>query len=364
MPQKLENIRRIGISLGDTENLRDGLGEFSVQLGKRIAAKAPELREKYGIEIVFHVRRPLFGIFGDQFTYLRVSRSHRWYHKQDVKFDIWHNLHQLNRTCPPSKCRHRLATVHDLNFLYFKTGYSRFRDTWRMKLTLSRMNQLIAISDYVRKDFMEKMNWNKPIEVIYNGARNLTNHPKKKIENQIDGPFIFHLSRMAKSKNVDSIIELARIWPEMNFVFSGPSSEDTIDVAAKIQSFNLKNIHLVTDISDEQKSWLFENCSAFLFPSLTEGFGLPPIEAMNFGKPVFLSNLTSLPEIGGKYAIYFDEFSPKNMKEKIIQGIPLLEGMKKEIKEHAQQFDWDKCANRYLELYLHLLQIDNIKLQN
>lgn len=363
MPQQLGKIRRIGISLGKTENLRDGLGEFSLQLGKRIASKASELKERHGIDIIFHVRKPLFGIFGDDVPYLLVSGSQRWFHRQDIKFDIWHNLHQLNRTCPPLKTTHRLATVHDLNFLYFKTGYSRFRDTWRMRHTLSRMNHLIAISNYVRKDFLEKMNWRKPIDVIYNGARNLIDQPQQKIDNWTGKPFIFHLSRMAKSKNVDAIIGLAHIWPEMDFVFSGPASDDTNQVIEKVNSLGLKNVHIFTDISDEQKSWLFNECSAFIFPSLTEGFGLPPIEAMHFGKPVFLSNLTSLPEIGGEYAIYFENFSPQSMKKTIIQGIPMLEGLKEKIKEHAQTFNWDKCASQYIELYLRLLNQDKIKIQ-
>src|SRR5690606_37805666 len=71
---------------------------------------------------------------------------------------------------------------------------------------------------------------------------------------------------------------------------------------------------LTGKVSDEAKQYYLENCTAFLFPSIREGFGLPPIEAMKFDKPVFLSNLTSLPEIGGDAAFYWDNFDPYYMK--------------------------------------------------
>ena len=350
-------VRRIGLSLGDTENLRDGLGEFSVQLGKRIAQKAPELKAKYHIEIYFHVRESLKGIFGKEVSYLQVSKNHRWFHYNDIKFDIWHNFHQLNRTRPPIGTLHRIATVHDLNFLYFKSGYSLWRDTRRMRRTLSRMTHLIAISNYVKDDFIKKMKWSKQIEVIYNGTRNLSQAAKRPLPHLIEKQFIFHLSRMAKSKNVDSILRLAKVWPEMTFVLSGPESRDSDHVLKVIKELALTNVELITNIDDEQKAWLYEQCAAFIFPSITEGFGLPPIEAMHFGKPVFLSRLTSLPEIGGAQAIYFDDFSAESMRGVMQLGIHQLQAQKEQIQKHAQIFDWDICAKSYINSYLQLLKL-------
>jgi glycosyltransferase involved in cell wall biosynthesis len=68
-------------------------------------------------------------------------------------------------------------------------------------------------------------------------------------------------------------------------------------------------------VDDSVKAWLLANCEAFLFPSLAEGFGLPPLEAMHFGTPVFLSDRTSLPEVGGTQAGYFREFSASAMRK-------------------------------------------------
>jgi glycosyltransferase involved in cell wall biosynthesis len=69
---------------------------------------------------------------------------------------------------------------------------------------------------------------------------------------------------------------------------------------------NYKNIIFTGFVEDEQLSWLFRNCRAYIFPSLMEGFGLPGLEAMNYGAPVASSSATCLPEVYGNAAHYFD----------------------------------------------------------
>src|SRR5207344_2364333 len=103
----------------------------------------------------------------------------------------------------------------------------------------------------------------------------------------------------------------------------------------------LRNLQVVQEVSDARKSWLYAHCKAFLFPSLTEGFGLPPLEAMHFGKPVFLSKLTSLPEVGGDAAAYFDDFEPLSMRHGIESAMPALLARSEEIRRHAAGFNWD-----------------------
>ncbi|MNR21059.1 Glycosyl transferases group 1 [compost metagenome] len=98
-----------------------------------------------------------------------------------------------------------------------------------------------------------------------------------------------------------------------------------------------------------------KNCTAFLFPSIREGFGLPPIEAMSFGKPIFLSDKTSLPEIGGDVSNYWTNFDPEYMKEILFNGLTHFENNKTEIenqlKRRATSFDWKIAAAEYLKVY-------------
>ena len=87
---------------------------------------------------------------------------------------------------------------------------------------------------------------------------------------------------------------------------------------------------------------------------MSEGFGLPVIEAMLMGKPVFLSKLTCLPEIGGPEAFYWDNFEANNMREVFENGMTVYEsdpGKAERIQQHAAQFSWEKAAKAYLDLY-------------
>ena len=111
------------------------------------------------------------------------------------------------------------------------------------------------------------------------------------------------------------------------------------------------------NLSEGQKAWLYARCSGFVFPSLAEGFGLPPIEAMHFGKPVFLARRSCLPEIGGSAADYFDDFDAASMRRVVEHGLASRRepGRAQAIRDHAAQFDWDRAAASYLGLHRRLL---------
>jgi glycosyltransferase involved in cell wall biosynthesis len=349
--------RRIGISLGNIGALHDGLGEFALQIGQRVARAAPDWRERHGIEFSFHLREKFFGLFGDQVGYLGVSRWQRLRHVQPQPFALWHSLHQLNKNLPPAGCGPRVVTVHDLNYLYGRNAFSAWRHHRRTQALLRRTDFIVAISEYTAGDVRRHLGWTGPLEVILNGARSFVGAPQRPLEGweaEPSTPFLFHLSRMSPSKNPRAIVELARAWPEMTFVLCGPPSDDAKALRATIR---LPNLQFHLGIDDAQKAWAFAHCAGFLFPSLTEGFGLPPIEAMHFGKPVFLARRTSLPEIGGSVAEYFDDFDPSSMKQVVERGLASARepGCADAIRAHAARYDWDRAAQQYLALYARLL---------
>ena len=349
---------RIGISLGNIGALHDGLGEFSLQIGRRIAAAAPEWRQEYGVEFSFHLREKLFGLFGSDVQYLPVNRWQRVQHVQPgIAFALWHSLHQLNKTLPPQAAGVRVVTVHDLNYLYGRNALSRWRHHRRTLALARRTDVMVAISHHTAGDVQRHLGWTGDIEVIHNGARSFVDAPREPLKGwaaRDTRPFIYHLSRMSPSKNPTAIVELARIWPEMTFVMCGPPGDDAKKLRASVQ---LPNVEFHLGISEAQKAWAYAHCAAFLFPSLTEGFGLPPIEAMHFGKPVVLARRTCLPEIGGDAADYLDSFEPQAMKQVVQQALQRhgQPGRADAIRQHAAQFDWDRAAAAYLALYARLL---------
>ena len=352
--------RRIGISLGNIGALHDGLGEFASQIGQRIARQAPLWREQYGIAFDFHLKPSLIGLFGNNVGYLPVSRWQRIRHVQPQPYALWHSLHQLNKNLPPQMepgTGRRVVTVHDLNYLYGRNAFSTWRHGRRTRALLSRTDVLVAISQHTAADVRRHLGWKGEIPVIYNGARSFVDAPREPLPAwpaTDTPPFMFHLSRMSDSKNPGAIIELARKWPEMQFLMCGPPSEDAKRLRGTVK---LPNVQFHLGISDAHKAWAYAQCTGFLFPSLTEGFGLPPIEAMHFGKPVFLARRTCLPEIGGDAADYFDDFEPTRMRAVVEQGLARFAdpGRAQAVRDHAAQFDWDRAADAYLDLYRDLL---------
>ena len=352
-------VRRIGISLGNIGALHDGLGEFALQIGKRIAAQAPAWRVQYGIGFDFHLRDKLAGMYGNEVGYLPVNRWQRIRHVQPQPYALWHSLHQLNKNLPPAGCGPRVVTVHDLNYLYGRNAFSTWRHHRRTLALLRRTDQIVAISHYTAGDVRKHLGWTGPMQVIHNGARSFVDAPRQPLPGWVEAderPFLYHLSRMSASKNPQAIINLARAWPDMLFVLCGPPSDDAKRLRAHV---TLPNVQFHLGIDDAQKAWAYARCKGFLFPSLTEGFGLPPIEAMHFGKPVFLARRTCLPEIGGDAADYFDDFDPGSMRRVVELGLARQRepGRANAIRAHAAQFDWDRAAAAYLDLYRRLLQL-------
>ncbi len=345
--------QHLGISFGKVRTWHDGLGEFSLQLGHRLAAAAPRWRDERGIRFHFHLPHQWHGHFGPDVSYLSTHDLQRWVHWQPQRFALWHSLHQHNPFQVPLRTVHRLQTVHDANFLYLKHGAKRQRYVHRMRRQLSRCDEVIAISRHVQSDLQDKLGCTTRMRVIYNGVRNLSGAPTEAIDSLQGVPFLLHVSRLAASKNVGLLLDLAARWPERQLVLAGGDSPYAQEVARQIEQRGLQsNVHLFLDVSDAQKAWLFAHCDAFLFPSQAEGFGLPPIEAMHFGKPVFLSTLTSLPEIGGSSAFYVDPLDAATLQAAIEHGLAAhTPARAAAVAAHAATFNWDDCAAAYLRCY-------------
>ena len=143
----------------------------------------------------------------------------------------------------------------------------------------------------------------------------------------------------------------------MPVVLAGPDGPALRAVREQASQRGLGHVQVIPDITDAQKAWLFRHCTGFLFPSLTEGFGLPVIEAMHFGRPVFMSDRTCLPEIGGRWAWYWRQFEARSMRAVVEEGLEAFrrDDMGPGIRAHAAQFSWDHCAQQYLDLYARLL---------
>lgn len=156
------------------------------------------------------------------------------------------------------------------------------------------------------------------------------------------GEYYFTLASVNKNKNTKWVIDTAILNPQSTFVLAGKMLDNMVDFS------KVSNVKYVGYVSDAQAKALMKYCKAFLFPSLYEGFGMPPMEAMCLGAPIIISDKASLPEVYGKSAHYIDAGKPQNNLDDI-----LLEPV-----EPAQnvldRYSWSKSAARLKELIANM----------
>ena len=345
--------RTVCVSFGHLHSFDAGLGEFAFRLGRGLVERRAVLRQ-HGLDLAFHLQPHLVGKLGDNVAYVHYARRQELLSWNLEGCALWHSAFQHNITRPPKEAAKRMLTIHDLNYLYANRGPGAWRDEFRTRLAVARSRELVCITNYVARDVQKNLAGRRPISVVYNGATDLTNVEQCPVEELEGLKFMFHMSRMAPSKNVESLLNLARAWPDRTFVFAGPEWGHSLVLRDQL-SGKLPNVKFMLGVSEGTKAWLLAHCEAFMFPSLAEGFGLPPIEAMYFGTPVFLSNRTCLPEIGGDRVAYFGSFDAQAMRQVVERELPRLQAARALTKERAASFSWDACVDSYMGLYLKAL---------
>lgn len=272
----------------------------------------------------------------------------------DAGFDVWHMTHQTSRY-RPVKAR-MVLTIHDLNFLYDDPS-TRKQDKYLRLIQdrIDRADHIVCISNYCREDVQKKLNVkNKTVSVIYNGGSLISHSVLAAPTYKPDRPFLFALGTILPKKNFHVLPPLLKKFDgELIIAGSGGNDYEKF-ILSEARKFSVADrVKIIGPISEQEKYWYYSHCEAFLFPSIAEGFGLPVVEAMSLGKPVFLSTHTSLPEIGGPHAYYFRNFDPASMQEELVRGLDNFSAMKKEakIKNWAHQFSWEHAATAYWDIY-------------
>lgn len=282
----------------------------------------------------------------------------------DKKIDLFHLTHQIT-SYKAVKAKKNIYTIHDLNFLQEKSKEKSQKGLYKIQKAINNADVITVISSFTEKVVRENLiiPSNVPIKVIYNGVKTpiLNESIKPKID---DAPFFFTIGTVMPKKNFHVLISMMEhLDPKYKLYIAGQWEKYSYvhQIWDLIESKKLqKRVKLLGGVSDREKSYLFANCEGFLFPSLLEGFGLPIIESMYAKKPTFSSDKTSLPEVGGNHAYYWDNFDPLYMATVVKDGLKDFYKHKakkeKEMFEHASQFTWQKNAEAYISLYQEVLK--------
>ncbi|QKZ12750.1 glycosyltransferase family 4 protein [Spirosoma sp. KUDC1026] len=346
----------------DAERLRDlnsGLGQVCLHLGHELVRQCPA-----DWTTTFLVPKGMIGLFGDTAQYLEAS----WKRKIWIadRYEVWHCLHQDSVYLPR---RSKLVlTIHDLNFLE-RADYSPDQKAKKLAALQRKVDQasaLTAISAYTASVVQQNLHLsaNQPLRVIPNGnALAETSGQATEIEPtlRIEQPYFLFVGVIHPKKNVHTLLPLLEAFPDYRLVLAGPDrhpyAQHIREQAEKLGTAD--RLIMPGAIDEATKRWLYAHCEAFLFPSLSEGFGLPVAEAMTFGKPVFISTLTSLPEVGGKEAYYFENFDPEHMAQVLHDGLVDFEQnilRQERLRRRAAGFSWSAVAGEYWKLYKDLVR--------
>jgi len=345
----------------DTERIRDlnsGLGQTCLRVGQELVRQQP-----LGTSLTFLVPPGQAGVFGPASGTLHY-REASWRYKlySPGQFDVWHNLHQDGVYWPAQKPQKLILTINDLNFLE-RADYSQAKKNRKLAAVQRRINRaqvLTTISDYTGTVVREHLHVPErtPLQTVYIGVSDLPTPPANlpAALAGLDKPFFLYLGVLHPKKNIHVLLAIAQAFPDYALVLAGrndhPYAQHLREQASQL---GVDNVLQTGPVDEATKSWLYTNCEAFLFPSLSEGFGLPVVEAMSVGKPVFLSRLTSLPEVGGREAFYFDSFEPEDVVETLRAGMrdyyddPLKV---QRLQWQANRFRWENTAKQYWALYL------------
>lgn len=345
------------MTLDSMRHANTGLHTFGHNLGREI------LRQSEGEMSMSAYTYPVQqGFLGTGAGYVRHRKFHRYYFPLNDRFDVVHFADQYCRFGPGKVKGKTVMTVHDLNQLYeHPPGSSKLKKHMRrMEQKITGADRIVAISHFVAADVVRHFPVARDkISVIYNGSDFALPPEHHQPAYRPPGAFLFAIGMVCAKKNFHVLVPLMRN-NSMTLVIAGIVKENYRDkILADAARYGVSERVVITGpVSQQDKDWYYANCEALLFPSLAEGFGLPVIEAMHHGKPVFLSNLTSLPEIGGDAAYYFENFEPDHMAEVFANGMAHFKdhGGVAMVRRHAGQFTWEKAGAEYLALYRSCLQ--------
>lgn len=324
--------------------------------GRVYRVESPRWAQRFGAEAV-HVRQHL--------VWPRAIRQ--------LPFDLFHFCSQTD--APATLASPYLVTVLDLIPHRMAELYSRGKNRarfllgrWIERRALKRACGLIAISEATRRDLVSLLGI--PAERIAVTPLGVDRHLHPANETEVAGlcrrlqlaeGYLLYVGGIDRRKNIPFLLEVTRALaaqrPETELVLAGGYRDDPDfpDLVAHIQRLGLERaVRLVGYVPEEELAALYSGATAFLYPSLYEGFGLPPLEAMACGTPVVAADRTALPEVLGHAAVLADPEDVSEFTEAVL-GILNHPERRRELRaegiRHARRFTWEATARATLDAY-------------
>lgn len=367
-----EAIKGMGIYLAnllDSISRFDGENNYILYYDSRQNPNSPclKLNEKF-ISKGISVKK------GDRFYFWEQLSLHNAIIKDRINI-----LHCPSNTMPFFSTKPTVVTVHDTiaQEMPKKRIWDRFYFNWFQLRALRKAVKIITPSAYSKNKIIKVMKIpGHKIEIIPNGIsssfriledRSLIEKTLKRLN--VARPYILNVGGESPWKNVSRLIEAyALLVKEHNIkeqlVITGIRKKSILDGHLKeTEKLKLSNkVKILGYVDESNLVALYNGAEMFVYPSLMEGFGLPPLEAMACRTPVAASNATSIPEIVGDAALLFNGKDVEQMAEKIYTLL-IDENLKSKLRkkglEHVKKYSWDETARKTLMVYAEAAGMTN-----
>lgn len=261
-----------------------------------------------------------------------------------------------------------VTMTHDLTMFNFVRRGSTPRLIFWFKMRLyhlmfwwahKKSKKIIVPTKTVAKELAKFQPFTKTKTVVINEAGALPSTARSVKPKGVDGDFVMYTGTTFPHKNLRTLIEafdmLHEQYPKLSLVLVGKRDEQSKELEAWARSRpSFKKIVFTGFIPDGELRWLYEHTQAYVFTSLSEGWGLPPLEAMANGAPVVSSNASVMPEVYGNAAHYCDPRDPTDIATKItdvLGNTKLRDQLIAAGKEQVAKYSWRKMAEETLDVY-------------
>ena len=246
-----------------------------------------------------------------------------------------------------------VVTIHDAAVVASPAGYSQAYRMWHANICrrmAEKAEHIFTVSNFSKSEIVRWYSASPDrISVTYLGSDHFSNVEADSSALErfgISGKYILAAGVRNPNKNFDRIMQSVRI-PKASgipLVIAGGHDSNVYRETAKLPD----GVRALGHVTDRELKALYENAACFVFASLYEGFGLPPLEAMASGCPVVVSRIASLPELFNGAAFFCDPYDPQDIAAAIRRAIE-SPATAHESKEFAKKFSWEACARKTLD---------------
>lgn len=359
---------RIGIDARFYGSVGKGLGRYTERLVREL-----EKQDTSNAYWIFLCPENFDEYVPENPRFTKVLTRSRWY---GIAEQLWYPwllwskrldlMHFPHFNVPLLYRRPFIMTLHDLILFHYPTEKATTRRSWLYwvkfhiyRFVLARALQaaqtIITVSDFTKRDIEKNYpQVQEKIVITKEAAEPFCYYQSEREPHGILKPCILYVGNAYPHKNLDIFLAVAKYFPGYDFVLVGKEDFFYKRLRTRVVTEGIENIRFTGYVTDSVLGGLYRRAAVYVFPSLYEGFGLPPLEAMQYGTPVLASNRGSLPEILGDAALYFDPTQSNDLRqqlEHLLEDTALRQALQDKGYQQAAQYSWERMASQTLTEY-------------